>query len=33
MLTAIKFSLGMVVMILQINVLGKYDFSLNTPIN
>ena len=33
MMTAVKFSLGMVVMILQINVLGKYDFSLNTPIN
>lgn len=32
-LTAIKFSLGMLVMILQINILGKHDFSLNTPLN
>ena len=32
-LTAIKFALGMLVMILQINILGKHDFSLNTPLN
>ena len=32
-LTAIKFALGMLVMILQINILGKYEFSLNTPLN
>lgn len=32
-LTAIKFALGVVAMILQINILGKYDFSLNTPLN
>ena len=32
-LVAIKFSLGVLVMILQINILGKYDFSLNTPLN
>lgn len=32
-LTIIKFSLGMLVMILQINILGKREFSLNTPLN
>ena len=32
-LTAIKFALGILMMILQINVLGKRDFSLNTPLN
>ena len=32
-LTAVKFALGMLVMILQINILGKYEFSLNTPLN
>lgn len=32
-LVAIKFALGMLVMILQINILGKYEFSLNTPLN
>lgn len=32
-LTAVKFILGMLVMILQINILGKYEFSVNTPLN
>ena len=32
-LTAIKFALGILTMLLQINVLGKRDFSLNTPLN
>ena len=32
-LTIIKFSLGMLVMILQINILGKREFSLNPPLN
>jgi uncharacterized membrane protein YcaP (DUF421 family) len=32
-LTAVKFALGMLVMILQINILGKHEFSLNTPLN
>lgn len=32
-LTAIKFALGILMMIFQINVLGKRDFSLNTPLN
>lgn len=32
-LVAEKFAIGMVVMIVQINVLGKYDFSINTPLN
>lgn len=32
-LTAEKFLLGILVMILQINILGKYEFSVNTPLN
>ena len=28
-----KFLIGMLVMILQINLLGKYEFSINTPLN
>lgn len=32
-LTAVKFILGILVMILQINILGKYEFSVNTPLN
>ncbi|WP_018142741.1 DUF421 domain-containing protein [Alloscardovia criceti] len=32
-LIAVKFTLGMLVMILQINILGKYEFSVNTPLN
>ena len=32
-LTAIKFALGILTMLLQINILGKRDFSLNTPLN
>ena len=32
-LTAVKFILGILVMILQINILGKYEFSANTPLN
>ena len=32
-LTAIKFALGILAMLLQINILGKRDFSLNTPLN
>lgn len=32
-LVAEKFVIGMMVMILQINVLGKYEFSNNTPLN
>ena len=32
-LTAIKFALGILTMIFQINILGKRDFSLNTPLN
>ena len=32
-LTAIKFALGILMMIFQINILGKRDFSLNTPLN
>ena len=33
MLTAIKFALGILMMIFQINILGKRDFSVNTPLN
>ena len=32
-LTAIKFALGILMMIFQINILGKRDFSVNTPLN
>lgn len=32
-LIALKFAIGIVVMILQINILGKYEFSVNTPLN
>ena len=32
-LTAIKFVLGILVMIIQINIMGKYEFSVNTPLN
>lgn len=32
-LTAVKFILGILVMILQINILGKYEFAVNTPLN
>lgn len=32
-LTGIKFALGILTMLLQINILGKRDFSLNTPLN
>lgn len=32
-LTAIKFALGILMMIFQINILGKRDFSMNTPLN
>ena len=31
-LTAIKFVLGILVMIIQINIMGKYEFSVNTPL-
>ena len=30
-LIGIKFLLGLLVSILQINILGKYEFSVNTP--
>lgn len=33
LIIALKFSIGMLVMILQINILGKYEFSINTPLN
>lgn len=33
LLVAYKFILGIFVMILQINILGKYEFSANTPLN
>ncbi|HHG6294983.1 DUF421 domain-containing protein [Streptococcus suis] len=33
LLVACKFILGIFVMILQINILGKYEFSANTPLN
>ena len=33
LLVSIKFLLGILVMILQINILGKYEFSVNTPLN
>lgn len=32
-LIASKFVLGILVMILQINILGKHEFSVNTPLN
>ena len=32
-LISIKFFLGILATILQINVLGKYEFSANTPLN
>lgn len=32
-LIALKFAIGIVVMILQINILGKYEFSVNTSLN
>ncbi|WP_418968756.1 DUF421 domain-containing protein [Alloscardovia omnicolens] len=32
-LIAVKFAIGILVMILQINILGKYEFSVNTPLN
>lgn len=32
-LIAIKFILGTMVMILQINLSGKVDFAVNTPLN
>ena len=32
-LIGIKFLLGLLVSILQINILGKYEFSVNTPLN
>ena len=33
LLVGIKFFLGILVMILQIHILGKYEFSVNTPLN
>ena len=33
LLVGIKFILGILVMILQIHILGKYEFSINTPLN
>ena len=33
LLVGIKFFLGILVMILQIHILGKYEFSINTPLN
>lgn len=33
LLIALKFILGIVFTILQINILGKYEFSVNTPLN
>lgn len=33
LLVSIKFLLGILATILQINVLGKYEFSANTPLN
>lgn len=33
LLVVIKFILGIMVMILQIHILGKYEFSINTPLN
>ena len=33
LLVGIKFILGIMVMILQIHILGKYEFSINTPLN
>lgn len=32
-LIALKFAIGIVVVILQINIWGKYEFSVNTPLN
>ena len=33
LLVGIKFILGIMVMILQIHILGKYEFSINTPLD
>ena len=33
LIIAAKFTIGILVMILQINILGKYEFSTNTPLN
>ena len=33
LLVGIKFILGILIMILQIHILGKYEFSINTPLN
>ena len=33
LLVGIKFILGIMVLILQIHILGKYEFSINTPLN
>ena len=33
LLVGIKFILGIMVMILQIHILGRYEFSVNTPLN
>ncbi len=33
LLVGIKFILGILIMILQIHILGKYEFSVNTPLN
>lgn len=32
-LIALKFVVGMIMMILQINLLGKVEFARNTPLN
>lgn len=33
LLVGIKFILSILIMILQIHILGKYEFSVNTPLN
>lgn len=33
LLVGIKFILGILIMILQIHILGRYEFSVNTPLN
>ena len=33
LLVGIKFILGILIMILQIHILGKHEFSVNTPLN
>lgn len=33
MLVGIKFILGILIIILQIHILGKHEFSVNTPLN